>query len=62
MLLLIILGRYIEVLVNNRTSNILSQIMKLQAENALLVGKYPRSCSEVDGGDGAKKGNEVSKK
>lgn len=36
--------------------------MKLQAENALLVGKYPRSCSEVDGGDGAKKGNEVSKK
>lgn len=65
LLLLIILGRFIEVYVNSRTSNILSQIMLLQAENALLVGKYPRIapvCEDGTCGDGTKKGSKALKK
>ncbi len=47
LLFLIILGRFIEVYVNSRTSSILSQIMLLQAENAVLVGKFPRTILET---------------
>jgi cation transport ATPase len=38
-LTLILLGRLLETLAKHKTSNVLSQMLKLQAEKAILLGK-----------------------